>query len=69
MRRLMTVEHTAWTRNNAGRRLVSCVNGAGGFKCFCWVDRPICARGWIVIGGLLRRIGRSEAFHEQKMET
>ncbi|WOG91915.1 hypothetical protein DCAR_0311170 [Daucus carota subsp. sativus] len=67
MCRLLVVERTAWTENNAGRRFVSCVKGRNGCNFFRWTDPPVCARGRAVICGLLRRIERNEEELEKLM--
>lgn len=65
--RMLVVERTAWTENNAGRRFVSCVNGRRGCKYFRWVDPPVCDRGHVFIMGLIRRIERTEEELEKMM--
>ena len=54
------VERTAWTKLNAGRRFLGCVDSYNGCGFFKWVDAPLCSRSVGVINGLLRKIDNKE---------
>ncbi|PIN18236.1 DNA-(apurinic or apyrimidinic site) lyase [Handroanthus impetiginosus] len=57
----MAILKTLWTSINAGRRFMGCANirsEGGKRQCgfFTWVDPPICARGTVIIPGLLCKL-------------
>ncbi|PIN25958.1 DNA topoisomerase [Handroanthus impetiginosus] len=51
---------TSWTKENPGRRFLSCANRDGGCRFFEWEDSPLCARSRVIIPGLLRRLNALE---------
>ncbi|PIN05649.1 DNA-(apurinic or apyrimidinic site) lyase [Handroanthus impetiginosus] len=57
----MAILKTSWTNINPGCCFMGCANirsEGGGRQCgfFAWVDPPICARGTVIILGLLRKL-------------
>ncbi|PIN14253.1 DNA topoisomerase [Handroanthus impetiginosus] len=51
---------TSWTKENPGRRFLSCANRDGGCRFFEWEDSPLYARSRVIIPGLFRRLNALE---------
>ncbi|PIN26130.1 DNA topoisomerase [Handroanthus impetiginosus] len=51
---------TSWTKDNPGRRFLSCENRNGGCSFYEWEDGPLSSRSRVIIPGLLRQLNALE---------